>query len=32
VLEQVPLRAPVTEHARSYLETKRDKLGHDVDV
>jgi 3,4-dihydroxy 2-butanone 4-phosphate synthase/GTP cyclohydrolase II len=32
VLEQVPLRVPVTEHARSYLETKRDKLGHDIDL
>jgi 3,4-dihydroxy 2-butanone 4-phosphate synthase/GTP cyclohydrolase II len=32
VLEQVPLWAPVTEHARSYLEAKRDKLGHDIDI
>src|SRR5207249_3513639 len=28
VVDQVPIVAPVHEHCRRYLETKRDKLGH----
>jgi 3,4-dihydroxy 2-butanone 4-phosphate synthase/GTP cyclohydrolase II len=28
VVDQVPILAPVHEHCRRYLETKRDKLGH----
>ncbi|MSQ10364.1 MAG: GTP cyclohydrolase II [Dehalococcoidia bacterium] len=30
VVAQVPIIAPVTEHNRLYIETKRDKMGHDM--
>ena len=32
VLEQVPLQAPATPENRRYLETKRDKMGHLIQV
>lgn len=32
VVDQVPIIAPVTDYNRRYLETKRDKLGHILDV
>ncbi len=32
VVEQVPVRAPVTPENVRYLETKRDKMGHQLDV
>ncbi len=31
VTEQVPIHAPVNEYNRFYLETKRDRMGHDLD-
>ena len=30
VVAQLPIMAPVTEFNRRYIETKRDKLGHDI--
>ena len=30
VVAQVPIIAPVTEHNRRYIETKRDKMGHEM--
>jgi len=32
VVDQVPIIAPITDHNRRYLETKRDKLGHLLDA
>jgi len=30
IVEQVPIEIPANEHNRRYLQTKRDKLGHDL--
>ena len=32
VVDQVPILTPVTEHNKRYIEAKRDKLGHLLDV
>lgn len=32
VVAQLPIIAPVTEYNRRYIETKRDKLGHDINL
>jgi len=32
IMEQVPLAAPPTEHNADYLRTKRDKMGHQLEV
>lgn len=30
VSERIPLKVPVTEHNKKYLDTKREKMGHEV--
>jgi 3,4-dihydroxy 2-butanone 4-phosphate synthase/GTP cyclohydrolase II len=32
IVERVPIVAPPNPHNRRYLETKRDKLGHLIDI
>jgi GTP cyclohydrolase II len=32
MLEQIPLKAPINDENRFYMQTKVEKMGHDFDI